>query len=324
MMNSPSRRETLKAISVASALAAVGAHTSYLKAKKEIPMADTLPASSFWPDGARLVISISMQFEAGAQPERGAQGPFPPLDPKYPDLPMQKWYEYGIKEGVPRLLNLWDAKKIKVTSHMVGQAVERHPDLAREIVERGHEPAGHGQTWTPQYAMTPEDERAAYLASVATITKITGTRPIGFNAFWLRGTPRTLEILQDLGFIYHIDDISRDEPFVVAVRGKPFGVVPYTIRNNDIVRYDSPALTVANYTAELRAEFDQLYDEAGQRRRMMSISTHDRISGTPARVRLLGEFIDYAKSHPGVVFMRKDQIARWAMSQNDVPREGLI
>src|SRR5260370_18733122 len=41
----------------------------------------------FWPDGARLPVSISMQFEAGAQPERAAETPFPPLDPKYPALP---------------------------------------------------------------------------------------------------------------------------------------------------------------------------------------------------------------------------------------------
>jgi peptidoglycan/xylan/chitin deacetylase (PgdA/CDA1 family) len=318
-----SRRTALKVIATASALAVAMAGASYVQADTEIPMADSTTTRSFWPDGARLVVSISMQFEAGAQPERGAQSPFPALDPKYPDLPVQKWYEYGIKEGVPRLLDLWDAKKIKVTSHMVGQAVERHPELAREIVQRGHEPAGHGQTWTPQYSMTPAEERAAYAASVETIKRITGVRPIGFNAFWLRGTPQTLEILQDLGFEYHIDDISRDEPFVVAVRGKPFGVVPYTIRNNDIVRYDSPALTVTEYTAELKAEFDQLYEEASQRRRMMSISTHDRISGTPARVRLLGEFIDYAKSHPGVAFLRKDQIAHWTMSQKDAPREGL-
>jgi peptidoglycan/xylan/chitin deacetylase (PgdA/CDA1 family) len=282
---------------------------------------DPAKPNHFWPDGARLVISVSMQFEAGAQPERGAQGPFPPLDPRYPDLPVQKWYDYGVKEGIPRLLDLWDAKGIKITSHMVGQAVEHHPALARDIVARGHEAAGHGQTWTPQYSMTPAEERAAYAQSIATIEKATGTRPVGFNAFWLRGTPQTLEILQDLGFLYHIDDVSRDEPFAVTVRGRPFAVVPYTLRNNDIVRFDNPTLTVDAYTAELKVEFDQLYEEAARRRRMMSISTHDRISGTPARVRALGMFIDYTQRHAGVVFMRKDEIARWAMAQTDLPRE---
>jgi peptidoglycan/xylan/chitin deacetylase (PgdA/CDA1 family) len=278
--------------------------------------------SIFWPEGARLVISLSMQFEAGAQPERGAQGPFPPLDVTYPDLPMQKWYEYGIKEGIPRLLDLWDEKGIKVTSHMVGQAVEHHPETARDIVRRGHEAAAHGQTWTPQYSMTVEEERDAYVASVATIERVTGTRPKGFNAFWLRGTPHTLEILQDLGFIYHIDDVSRDEPFIISVRDRPFCVVPYTVRNNDIVRFDNPALTVGQYILELKAEFDQLYEEGAHRCRMMSISTHDRISGTPARVRALGEFLDYAKAHEGVVFLRKDEIARWALGHANTLREG--
>jgi len=204
---------------------------------------------------------------------------------------------------------------------MVGQAVERHPELAKEIVDRGHEAAGHGQTWEPQYSMTPEQERVAYQASVDTIQRTTGTRPIGFNAFWLRGTPNTLGILQDLGFIYHIDDISRDEPFTVTVKGKPFAVVPYTIRNNDIVRLDSPATTNASYLRDLKDDFDVLYAEAASRRRMMSISTHDRISGIPGRVRLVEDFIKYAQKQKGVVFMRKDAIAKWALSASDVPHE---
>jgi hypothetical protein len=33
----------------------------------------TTDTNSFWPDSARLVISISMQMEAGAQPESGAE-----------------------------------------------------------------------------------------------------------------------------------------------------------------------------------------------------------------------------------------------------------
>ncbi len=313
-----SRRHVLAAVGAAATAGSIGGSATSTTAQS---VARSSGARVFWPGGARLVISISMQFEAGAQPERGASGPFPQIDPKYPDLPMGKWYEYGIKEGIPRLLDLWDRKRIKVTSHMVGQAVERNPLLAKEIVERGHEAAGHGQTWTPQFSMTPEEERAGYEASIRTIEQATGTRPVGFNAFWLRGTPHTLGILQELGFLYHIDDISRDEPFIVPVNGKAFVVVPYTIRNNDIVRYDSPALTAAAFVDDLKGDFDVLYGEAANRRRMMSISTHDRISGIPARVKALEEFIDYAQKQPGVVFMRKDEIARWALEQSDTPRE---
>src|SRR4029077_12146069 len=100
------------------------------------------------------------------------------------------------------------------------------PNWRKRLSIAGHEASGHGQTWEPQYSMTPEQERAGYQTSIDTIQRVTGTRPVGFNAFWLRGTPNTLGILQDLGFIYHIDDISQDEPFTVTVKGKPFAVVP--------------------------------------------------------------------------------------------------
>ena len=85
----------------------------------------------FWPDGARLVISISMQMEAGAQPKSGTESPLPKIDPKYPDIAATKWYEYGFKEGLPRLLEMFDRRKVKVTSHTVGAAVEKAPH-ARE------------------------------------------------------------------------------------------------------------------------------------------------------------------------------------------------
>jgi peptidoglycan/xylan/chitin deacetylase (PgdA/CDA1 family) len=268
---------------------------------------------SFWPDGARLAVSISMQFEAGAQPD-GAESPFPPLDPKFPDLPATKWFEYGFKEGVPRLLDLWDSKKVKVTSHMVGKAVERNPQLAREIVQRGHEAAAHGYSWAPQFSMTPEQERAEYEANIVAIQNATGTRPVGFNAFWMRGTPKTLEILQDLGFIYHIDDMSRDEPFTVQVNGKPFVVVPYSVEHNDIVLFEARHFSAAAFAQELKDAFDVLYAEAATRRRMLSISTHDRISGHPSRVKALGDFIDYAQKQTGVWFARKDEIAKWTLA----------
>ena len=286
-----------------------------------VPPADS--ESFFWPDGARLVVSISMQMEAGAQPMSGAESPMPKIDPVYPDLPAAKWYEYGFKEGIPRLLDLFDRRKVKVTSHMVGATVDLHPGLAKEIVQRGHEASGHGQTWAAQYSMTSEQERESYKQSIASIEHATGTRPLGFNAFWLRGTPHTLEILQELGFIYHIDDVSRDEPFVINVRGKPFAVVPYTLHMNDIVDYEARYFSTQEYAGDLKAEFDMLYAESSSRRRMMSVSAHDRIAGRPSRAKILEEFIVYAQNHPGVVFMRKDEIARFALSSPQTIREGI-
>lgn len=320
------RRELLQTGAAVVATAATVSHPAGAQTAGQIA-AETDSAAkrrtqrerTFWPNDTRLVISISMQFEATAQ-SADAEGPFPPLDPKYPDTITPTWYRYGMLEGVPRLLDLWDRHGIKVTSHMVGRAVELNPELAKEVVSRGHEAAGHGQTWTPQYSMSPEDERASYIESADVIQKITGSRPKGFNAFWMRHSRKTLEILQDIGFTYHIDDLSRDEPSLTPVNGKPFAVVPYTLRNNDIGRFGgNTAMTGASFAQELKDEFDILYAEGRTRRRMMSISTHDRIGGTPAIVKALDDFLTYAKVHDGVAFMRKDAIADWALSRKDTP-----
>ena len=314
-----SRREILGTGVLATA--ALGLGSTAQGAKK---MANTTTRKTgtgpFWPNGERLIISISMQFESGAQPA-DAEGPFPPLDKSYPDTITPSWYRYGMIEGVPRLLDLWDKHGIKVTSHMVGLAAERNPELAREVVRRGHEVSGHGQTWSPQYSMSPAEERKSYQESADLIERITGQRPVGFNAFWMRHTPATLDTLQELGFIYHVDDLARDEPSITPVRGKPFAVVPYTFRNNDIGRFGgNTAMTGAAFLQELKDEFDVLYAEGTTRRRMMSISTHDRISGTPANAKAIDDFIAYAKRHEGVAFMRKDAIARWALSRPDTPQ----
>jgi hypothetical protein len=68
-------------------------------------------------------------------------------------------------------------------------------------------------------------------------------------------------------------------------------------------------------------DFDQLYDEAGSRRRMMSVSAHDRISGTPQMVKAWDAFLTYARQRPGVAFLRKDAIARYVLQSPLTLRE---
>lgn len=281
-------------------------------------------AKTFWPDDIRLVISISMQFEAGGEAPYGPGGPFSgfiDMDPTYPDFPTKSWYRYGYVEGLQRMMDLWDKHRVKVTSHMVGSAVDRSPAVAKEIVERGHEAAAHGRDWILQVNMQEAEERKFITDNVASIARATGVRPTGYNGAAMRGTINTLKILQDEGFRYHIDDVSRDEPFLIPVRGKDFAVVPYSLTLNDIVQFEGYKFTNTEYERQLVDEFDVLYEEAGHRRRMMSISTHDRVQGRPFRVKSLDRFLAYALKQPGVVCLRKDQIADFAYAAPDIVRD---
>ena len=46
---------------------------------------------------------------------------------------------------------------------------------------------------------------------------------------------------------------------------------------------------------------------------MMPVSPHARISGTPQMVRVWDAFLRYAKSRPGVAFLRKDGSTRFVL-----------
>jgi len=77
------------------------------------------------------------------------------------------------------------------------------------------------------------------------------------------------------------------------------------------------------YGGDLKAEFDALHAEGEHRRRMMSVSAHDRIAGRPLRTKTNEEFMTYIQSHPGVVFMREDEIAHFALSSRQAIREAI-
>jgi peptidoglycan/xylan/chitin deacetylase (PgdA/CDA1 family) len=309
------RRETLGAFA-ATAIAAASAVTAAPARAGAAPLPTAGgDRAGFWPNGARLAVSFSLMFEGGGQPISGAGGVIPDkIAGSVPDLPTNAFFAYGHYEGIPRLLDLMDKHGVKLSSFMIGKAVETSPDIAREIVKRGHEAAAHGRIWDNSYQLSREEEKRFIGDSVETIARVTGERPVGWNAYWMRNSIHILETLQDLGFLYHIDEPSHDEPFIIPVRGRDFVTVPYTFHMNDIVSFPFEGWNAAAYEQALRDEFDQLYEEGASSRRMMVVSLHDRISGHAGRVRALDRFLSYAKSKPGVWFARKDEIARHALA----------
>jgi peptidoglycan/xylan/chitin deacetylase (PgdA/CDA1 family) len=323
-----SRRDVLAALGIASAAAlAAKSASAQTPAQPAAQPAGAGAATGFWPNGARIAVTASLMLEAGGQNLKRSDALYGPMPDGFFDLPTNTWFEYGAVEGIPRLLDLFDRHGVKATSFMVGTAAQSHPDLAREIVRRGHEAAAHGRTWESTFQLSRDDEKKNISEGAEMIEKITGFHPVGWNAAGLKNSPNTLEILQELGFLYHIDDVSRDEPFINVLPKGNFVTVPYSAFVNDFQNAFAGRYNPGAYEQLLIDQFDQLYDEGANRRRMMQICTHDRMCGSPAAVRMLGRVLQHIGRQQGVWFARRDEIARWAVAhpeQTPVVRRGRV
>ena len=296
-------RRTFLAASTASALTLAQSISS--------AEAQSGSAGEFWPDGARLVISVSMMVEAGSEPTPMVSDK--PGGERFLDTMELTDEQYGWREAIPRMLDAFDRRKIKVSSFISGKSAELNPELIRSIGERGHEIAAHGREHENQFHLSRENELSFIKDGADSLIRITGKKPVGYNAKTMRRSKNTLSILQELGFTYHVDDLSRDEPFLVPVNGRPFVVVPYTRHCNDVTHFIHTQQGTDAFEHILKAEFEQLYLEAEGRRRLMRISLHDLVAKA-ARVRVVEQFIAWSQQHKGVVYLRKDDIAKFALT----------
>ncbi len=127
-----SRREALQTVGATVALAAASGASDLTggayAATTPVNASDSA-GPGFWPNGARLAVSLSLMFEAGGQPISGAGGVIPdPIEKGVPDLPTNAFFAYGHYEGIPRLLDLMNKHGIKLSSFMIGK---RRPNLPR-------------------------------------------------------------------------------------------------------------------------------------------------------------------------------------------------
>ena len=87
-------------------------------------------------------------------------------------------------EETPKLLDLLDRHQRKAIFFVIGEKVEKHPELAREIIRRGHEIGNHTMTH-PQgsfWCAGPWRTRREILDCQRAVEEATGVRPTRFRA----------------------------------------------------------------------------------------------------------------------------------------------
>ncbi|KAG1256825.1 hypothetical protein G6F65_016164 [Rhizopus arrhizus] len=148
----------------------------------------------------------------------------------YPDrhLSMEGIYEYGSRAGVWRILREFEKRQLPLTVFGVGMALQRHPELTAAFVELGHEIACHGWRWVHYQNVDEATEREHMRLGMDAITRLTGTRPLGW--YTGRDSPRTRRLVaDDGGFEYDSDYYGDDLPFWMQVQKTDGSVVPQLI-----------------------------------------------------------------------------------------------
>jgi allantoinase len=258
-----------------------------------------------WPNGSSLALSIVVNVEEGAE-MNVADGDRSPesvdelgitLTKPVRNYGNESNYQYGIKEGFGRIASLLDRYEFAATWTCAALALERAPHIAAFLAARGDEAASHGHRWVHQFRMDEDEERAFLLAAANSIEMSTGTRPAGHLSRYLL-TPNTRRLLVELGFRYHMDDYSGDEPFWDMTDAGPIVIVPYAVDTNDMKFWNAPGYRPDDWLAYNIDTFDQLLREGreGDRRRMMSTGLHLRIIGRPGRVVALERFFEHVRT----------------------------
>lgn len=280
-----------------------------------------------WPDEARVVVNLVLNYEEGAEyavvagddrNEGFTEYNLEPIAAPARDLVSESVYEYGSRAGVWRLARLFDQYDLKVTVFACALALIRNLAVAEWIARAGHETCSHGWRWSELWKMTREQEREEIAKAVTDIQRVIGERPHGWNARYGPSTNTRELLVEEGGFLYDSDAYNDDLPYFVTVSGKRHLVVPYTKTYNDVrfvipQGYGSPG----DFTEWCRKGLDYLWEEGVTHPKMMSIGVHARLMGQPARAAALRDFIEYALNKPSVKFMRRVDIARWWIEHHE-------
>ena len=272
------------------------------------------------PNDARLALSLVVNVEEGSEMTvaDGDRGPEVvdelgvSLRKSIRNYGNESNYQYGLKAGAPRIMRLLRERGMPATFTAAALALERAPELARQIAGDGHETCSHGWRWIHQFQMDENAERHFIRKAVASIERTTGTRPYGWLSRYLL-TDNTRRLLVEEGFTYHMDDYSDDEPFWDKSYEKPIVILPYTLDSNDMKMWTAPSLTPADWLEYAIDTFEWLYREGVEAPRMMSLGVHLRIIGRPGRIGYFEKFLDHIAAKPGVwITTRKNIADSWA------------
>lgn len=260
-----------------------------------------------WPNGARVAVGLSFDFDAETNALRDNN-----LSPG-----ILSQGEYASRTAIPRILQLLDKHNIPATFFVPAVTALLHPEAIKAILDKKrHEIGIHGWIHERNSLLSEAEERDVLRRSFNTLREITKKPPVGIRTPSWDFSPSTLKIIRELGLIYDSSLMADERPYEIIEEGRPTGVVELPVEwiMDDypyfgFERYTSvrPHIAPADVLSIWQAEFDQAYAEGT----MFILTMHPKYSGHRSRIVMLEQLINYMMAKKGVWFATHEEIARY-------------
>lgn len=172
---------------------------------------------------------------------------------------------YGPTIAVPRILETWRKMEIRQTFFVPGWCAENHPAAVEAIVAGGHEVGLHSYIHENSYDLARDEEHYWLQRSLEAVTRVAGTRPIGWRAAMYSFSRHSADLLVREGFTYDASLMGDDVPYMLTTPGGRLVELPSHWGSDDYPQYAqtpeldyavpvrAPSEAVRNYREEFEA-----------------------------------------------------------------------
>lgn len=227
---------------------------------------------------------------------------------------------YAPRRGIERVLDLLARYDVQGTFFLEGWNVEKYADLAREVVNQGHEIGGHGWMHERWNELDSRQEADLIERTTETIATVTGTAPQGWRSPGGLATTTMIAALHDAGYRYDSSFSDDDIPYWLQVapeRDEEVIELPWTWPLDDAPFYAHPG--VIRRPSDVVEMWIEEFDAALELTGYFMLVCHPRFAGRPSRIRALERLVQYITSHDGVWFATCSDIADAARAVPSTP-----
>lgn len=263
------------------------------------------------PGGRNLIVHLVVNVEAWqfdhAMPRKII--PAPHGAEQVPDIPNFSWAEYGMRCGMPRLLDLFAERELPASTSINAGVIDLYADCAAAMLEAQWEFIGHGYHQRSIQAET--DEAGLIAAALDRLEGFTGKRTRGWLGPGLKQTPHTPDILKRLGVDYVCDWVLDDVPVWMETDTGPMIAMPYSLEINDSIIYAVEKHSSPEIWQRARDAVEALGPELEHGARVFTLGLHPHLIAVAHRIGYLKRILDLLQERDDAVFMTGSQIADW-------------